>query len=95
MKHFGHFALRSVQYFIELIEVVFPWRENYKELMLKFNDLQIQKDVIQQQVDSGALEKKVLQSHLMVCKLNQASKCCKLTKWPQMLHVMVYFIYLF
>jgi len=48
--------------------------------MLKFNDLQMQKDVIQQQVDSGASEKKVLQSHLMVCKLNQASKCCKFTE---------------
>lgn len=42
--------------------------------MLKFNDLQMQKDIIQQQVDSGALEEKVLQSHLMVCKLNQVSK---------------------
>jgi len=48
--------------------------------MLKFNDLQMQKDVIQQQVDSGASEKKVLQSHLMVCKLNQACKCCKFTE---------------
>ncbi|XP_051752367.1 synaptonemal complex protein 1 [Ctenopharyngodon idella] len=45
-------------------------KENYKELMLKFNDLQIQKDVIQQQVDSGALEKKVLQSHLMESNAN-------------------------
>ncbi|ROL44898.1 Synaptonemal complex protein 1 [Anabarilius grahami] len=45
-------------------------KENYKELMLKFNDLLIQKDIIQQQVDSGALEKKVLQSHLMESNAN-------------------------
>ncbi|XP_067316430.1 synaptonemal complex protein 1 [Pseudorasbora parva] len=43
-------------------------KENYKDLWLKFNDLQMQKDIIQQQVDSGALEKKVLQSHLMESK---------------------------
>ncbi len=47
---------------------------------MKFNDLQIQKDTIQQQVDSGTLEKKVLQSHLMVCQLNQVSVCCKYDK---------------
>ncbi len=55
-------------------------REKYEELILKFNDLQIQKDTIQQQVDSGALEKKVLQSHLMVCQLNQVSVCSKYNK---------------
>ncbi|XP_056126324.1 synaptonemal complex protein 1 isoform X2 [Rhinichthys klamathensis goyatoka] len=45
-------------------------KDYYKELMLKFNDLQMQKDIIQQQVDSGALEKKVLQSHLMESNVN-------------------------
>ncbi|KTG37780.1 hypothetical protein cypCar_00022380 [Cyprinus carpio] len=45
-------------------------KEKYEELILKFNDLQMQKDTIQQQVDSGALEKKVLQSHLMESNAN-------------------------
>ncbi|KAI2663834.1 Synaptonemal complex protein 1 [Labeo rohita] len=45
-------------------------KEKYEELMLKFNDLQMQKDTIQQQVDSGALEKKVLQSHLKKSNAN-------------------------
>ncbi|XP_043098901.1 synaptonemal complex protein 1 [Puntigrus tetrazona] len=42
----------------------------YEELILKFNDLQMHKDTIQQQVDSDALEKKILQSHLMECNAN-------------------------
>ncbi|XP_059426521.1 synaptonemal complex protein 1 isoform X3 [Carassius carassius] len=45
-------------------------KEIYEELILKYNDLQIQKDTIQQQADSGALEKKVLQSHLMKSNAN-------------------------
>ncbi|XP_059415797.1 synaptonemal complex protein 1-like isoform X2 [Carassius carassius] len=45
-------------------------KEEYEELILKFNDLQMLKDTIQQQVDSGALEKKVLQSHLMESNAN-------------------------
>ncbi|XP_052415304.1 synaptonemal complex protein 1-like [Carassius gibelio] len=45
-------------------------KEIYEELILKYNNLQIQKDTIQQQADSGALEKKVLQSHVMKSNAN-------------------------
>uniref|UniRef100_A0A9J8ALA4 Synaptonemal complex protein 1 n=1 Tax=Cyprinus carpio carpio TaxID=630221 RepID=A0A9J8ALA4_CYPCA len=45
-------------------------KEKYEDLILKYNDLQIQKDTIQQHADSGALEKEVLQSHLMKSNAN-------------------------
>lgn len=45
-------------------------KEKNKELKLKLNDLQTQKDTIQKQAESGALEKKVLQCQLMESKAN-------------------------
>lgn len=52
-----------------------PCRNKYKELKSKFNDLQMQKDTILEQVDSGVVENKVLRSQLMVCEWNQALEC--------------------
>ncbi|XP_056606366.1 synaptonemal complex protein 1 isoform X2 [Triplophysa dalaica] len=46
-------------------------RNKYKELKSKFNDLQMQKDFIQEQVDSGVVENKVLKSQLMENKANE------------------------
>lgn len=57
------------------IKIHFPCRKTYEELKSKLNDLQMQKNTIQEQVESGVVENKVLQSQLMVCKWNQAFKC--------------------